>query len=238
MPNRFEPPKETTGDAGFVAMRAALQLVPGVGSAAVELLSGFLESPIEARKNAFLNDLAGGLYDLSIRLEALEDAHREQVIDAILQATQSAMRTSREEKRSALRNAVLNTALRTTPDGVREPIFLALIDRLTPVHLQMLDLFSEPVSYLRARNLESHPALADYSANLMRLILLVFPELDRQGDLPRLVWKDLSDALLVPPSDPTASSQGQLLHPRITYLGRAFLEFIRDPRAPRPATEG
>ena len=52
-------------------------------------------------------------------------------IDAVLSATNAAIRTSQEEKRKALRNAVLNSALPDAPDIAIQQTFIATVASVT-----------------------------------------------------------------------------------------------------------
>jgi hypothetical protein len=147
------PPQAGPADDALAFGRAALSMVPLVGSPAVELLGLIVKPSLERRRDEWLTGIGE-------RLRSLEEAKRltlndlqndETFVDVATQATQAALRTSQSEKRRALRNAVLNSALRNAPEAVVQQLFVSLIDAFTEWHLKMLAFGEDTEAWLRGR---------------------------------------------------------------------------------------
>src|SRR5262245_46533854 len=109
-----EPPEPGLGDTAYTLVRAMVDVCPG----AADLLGLIVAQPLAKRQQEWMNELAVAVRRLeevhSIRPEQLRD--NPAFIDAVLTASQAAIRTSQSEKREALRNAVLNSSLPDAPD--------------------------------------------------------------------------------------------------------------------------
>jgi hypothetical protein len=138
-------PEDEPVDAVYALVHAAAGLVPGVA----ELLERIIAPPLVRRQREWMDDIAAAVRRLeserAITPEQLRD--NPAFIDAVLTATQAAIRTSQRGKLKALRNAVLNSALPTSPDETQQQIFLAMTDRFTALHLAVLTLFHNPFNW-------------------------------------------------------------------------------------------
>jgi hypothetical protein len=143
-PSRQPLPQPSFEDVTHAARKGLLSMIPFVGGVASELL-GLLSSPVAERRDDWFADLERRLRDLEGRVDGFRFAdlrQNEQFVSATLQATQVALRTQHPEKLEALQNAILNVAVATAPqDDDQQIIFLHLIDRFTPTHIQVLRYF-------------------------------------------------------------------------------------------------
>jgi hypothetical protein len=146
-------------------------------------------------------------------------------IDAVLAATQVAIRTSQEEKRKALLNAITNAALPGAPDISEQQMFIALVERMTEWHIRVLALFHNPRERLAAG--AYRPALA---GSLSGVIEAAYPELQGRRELYDQVWSDLASAgLHRSGSLQTMMTPEGTLQKRTTELADRFLKFITAP---------
>lgn len=146
-------------------------------------------------------------------------------IDAVLAATQVAVRTSQEEKRKALLNAITNAGLPGAPELSEQQMFIALVERMTEWHIRLLSLFQSPKERLQGKGYR--PALA---GSLAGVIEAAYPELRERRDLYDQVWSDLASAgLHRSGSLQTMMTPEGTLQKRTTELGDRFLQFIGAP---------
>jgi len=141
------PSAPTLEDHRFAIIKGTLSSIPVLGGVFAEELGLVLVTPLTRRRDAWFEDIARRLRELEDRVAdfSFEDlGNNEQFISAMIQATQSAIKTHAKEKLEALRNAVLNIALGHAPAEDLQAIFLNLVDSFTPVHLQLLRFFQHP----------------------------------------------------------------------------------------------
>jgi hypothetical protein len=224
------PPEETRADALHRGIRATAGSVPVVGAAAVEVFEEFFPSPINRRTREWLESLAS-------RVRQLEQAHPEISIDElarnpafqtlVIRSTEVAIRNHQAGKLEALRNAVLNAVLSENIDDAQTEMYMALVDRLTPWHLKILDLFNNPIAW-ESRNQRNLPR------NMMGgreiTLLAAFPELEGRRTFYDQIIRDLySNGLLATDSIRTVVTQAGLLQSITTESGKQFLRFITAP---------
>ena len=114
MTDKYAAPEVTAADAGVAVARAVVQLIPGVGSSALELIGQAIAPPLERRRSEWMREVAEGLKTVEVKLEDL--GTHEELLDTFLRASAAALRTSQKEKLEALRNAVVNSATKSEPD--------------------------------------------------------------------------------------------------------------------------
>jgi hypothetical protein len=209
-PSKKPFPQPSFDDVQYASRKGLASIIPLAGGVASELM-GLLSSPVAKRRDDWFSDLERRLRDLEGRIEGFrfDDLERnEQFVSATLQATQAALRTHQREKLDALRNAVLNIAVAKSnlPPDDTQLMFLNLIDRSTPTHLEMLSHIEN-----RANNPKPQSALNNQ----------VVQDLDSQGLLTDARMyvarnRDYSDLL-------GSGNWG------VSSLGRQFLEFIKSP---------
>ncbi len=225
------PTNKSAADVAREIGRAVVSLVPAAGGPLQVVFENFFTSPIERRKEVWLQQLADVLKEVEIRVAELTPeklAQSEAFVTVAMQATQIALRNHQQAKLDALRNAVLNAALPNPPQEDEQMIFLRLIDQLTPWHLRVLSVLDEPVRWMERHGVANIGlGMGGPSTVLERCI----PELRGQRDTYDQIVRDLqSEGLL---------AQGQFLHvmmtgggmvqSRTTDRGKRFIRFITFP---------
>lgn len=231
---KYEPPKSGAGDVGYTVVKAGLGSIPVAGAAASELLGLVVTPSLEKRRNKWMEEIGDALRQLEekmgVVIESLQDD--EQFVDAAIEASQIAIRTSNEEKKEALRNALLNAALPNPPQDTVQKMFLSFIDTLTVWHIKLLALFDNPPRFIEKNNVR----FGNLSMGSMsHLLETAFPELRGKRDLYDLVWKDLYSRGLVNTDElHTMMTGGGIIARRTTALGRNFIAFIKNPLEEAP----
>ena len=111
------PRGHSTGDVAHEVGRAIVSAVPAIGGPLQVLYENVFEAPLDKRKRAWLEELAGVVEELETRIDGFRPealADNETFISIALQASQTAIRNHQREKLDALRNAVPNSALPTS----------------------------------------------------------------------------------------------------------------------------
>ncbi len=223
-----DAPKIGKGDVAHAVVKGALGAIPYAGGMASEFFALFIKPPITKRLEAWMESVSQKLTQLSEKAEGfrVENLSEDEVfVTAIMQATQSAVRTHQQEKLDALRNAVLNVALHTSPDEDVHLMFLGFIDRFTPWHLRVLTYFHKnPPSWM----LGSDPA---YLAGAFpELLEHVEGRLGGKVEFFQQIVHDLERSGLIDTESPPRATSG---HGRpvgkCTGLGKEFLQFITSP---------
>lgn len=227
----LEAPKPTVSDAAHAVVRAGLGAIPYAGAAAVELFSAIVNPPIERRRTEWMERVGNALKELEdragINLEALQV--NEVFIDAVLQASQVALRNNQTEKLESLKNAVLNSALPNPPEESLQQIYLNFIDTLTVWHLKLLDLFQNPAKWAERKN-HRFPNMS--MGGRSTFVENAFPELRNRRTFYDQIWKDLYLKGLVTTDSLHVTMSGTGLWESATsQLGNNFLKFIANPLA-------
>jgi len=261
LPDKYEPPKETLGDLVHAAGRSAAGVIPYGGQAAVEMFNKIIRPPIEKRREAWERLIGESLRSLEEQQLCFADQlmEDEAFIDTLVQASQSAIRTSQHEKREALRNAVLNSALKHAADEAQQAIFIQWIEALSSIHLQILCVLDDPVGWFinQEKTLPPGPP-----KTLWPIVVAAYPEFESHHALCERVCKELNEkGLLIAnslrkdvnrfpyfPDKPREAQAGYLFADELprdggvsysgsptsfrnwtTELGRQFLAFITAP---------
>lgn len=223
--SKYAPPEQTTGDTVHAIGSAALQMVPIVGSSAADLLKHVIMPPLERRRDEWMDTIGEALRSHDVTFEEL--GTREELLDALLDASAAAIKTSSKEKRAALRNGVLNIATRWDPDEWLGRQFLGLIERFDPWHLRLLKAMDDPPGWAKEHGVNYRPA---FSSSLGGFIDAAFPELKDRHDFYGQLWAELGQAGLVGASGlSTMMTESGWLSPRTNERGKKFLRFISEP---------
>jgi hypothetical protein len=249
----LEPaPEQTAFDYGLLMAKVATLVFPFAGAGVT--LFDLVTAPSRGKRlSDWCEELRIRLNDLSEKVAGLTPerlAKDDAFVSTFAHATQAALRTHQSEKRQALHNAVLNVALGKEPETDRQILFIALIDRFTVFHLNLLRAFADPKSYCLQR-LIPVPML-EYGTKLLatQLVHALMPGIgdltrspveDRKGtsfQMSDWVLSDLEAANLIAldrhqqtwsvprySSSPRPVEVGSL----VTHLGEDFLAFITDP---------
>lgn len=221
------PLKKTGGDVTHAVVKVAASAVPLVGNPLAELV-GLIQTPLEKRRNEWLQDLADGVARLEEQGQLARESlsENEAFIDAVARGVQAAVRTGQADKRTALRNATLNSALDQLPDDAERQMFLDLVDRFTAWHLRILKAFQHPRLWAETHNVRYQPTV---TSNGEDFIKAAFPELANREAFFRRAWTDLSQTGLVGGNIDAVASAHAWEDPRTTEIGNRFLAFIEEP---------
>jgi hypothetical protein len=228
MTESSDPPKRAASDVAHALTKGMISAVPFAGGPAAELFALIISPPLEKRRDDWMRELADGVKKLEEegRVTAERLTNNEQFITAALQATQIALRSGPGDKRQALRNAVLNSALPHAPEESEQQFFLRLIDDLTPWHLRILALFSDPEGWYK----EAGRGPGFGGGSLSALLEDAYPEMRGRRDMYDQFWSDLrSRGLVTTDQLHTMMTGGGLFHRRATTLAERFLAFISSP---------
>lgn len=225
------PKKRTAGDVAYEVGKAIISAVPAAGGPFQVLFETIFTAPLEKRKQAWLEKLAGVVSELQEKVKGLTPeklAENETFITVSLQASQIAIRNHQQEKLEALRNAVLNSALPNPLEEDQQIIFLRLIDQLTPWHLRIIALLDNPEKWMR-RHTIANPGWG--MGGVSTVLEHCFPELRSNREFYDQLVRELQTEGLV--------MQGQFLHitmtghgmleSRTSGMGKQFLKFISEP---------
>jgi hypothetical protein len=218
--------KISAGDVAYSSAKAVLGAIPLAGSAAAELFALLITPPLEKRRQKWMDDVAEKLAALEEagRIDLAQLRENDQFIDAVLQATSIALKTSEAEKINALQNALLNTAAGEAPDKTKSQIFLRLVDSFTVWHIKILHFFDDPRRWFAANGTVPPNVMM---GGLFSILLRAFPGLQGQDDLVDVIWSDLHEAGLHRSSGLKTTMTGDgLLQERTTPLGKEFIAFI------------
>ena len=220
----FEPPDPDESDTAYKVVKAVVDLLPAGGL----LFEHLFKPPIERRSREWQQEIAAELRRLSDSRASVDLAdlpNDEQFVDAVLVATQAAIRTSQPLKRKALRNAVLNAALRSSVDATMQQIFLNLTDRFTDRHLLLLQ-FAQDARTLTCPDGSPIPS----HARATQVLHEVFHDARDNAQLYESLWTDLYTARLVRLDRLENGPEGDARSiRRTTTLGDAYLAFITSP---------
>jgi hypothetical protein len=219
--DKYAAPKRSAGDVTHALAKAGVSAVPLVGGSAAELFQLVIQPPLEKRRAEWMERVAEGLKKLEERgldIGSLKD--NEEFVSAVMQASQVAMRTHREEKLQALRNAVLNVASGQAPEEALQQMFLNFIDVFTEWHMRLLTLFRAPPSQSGL-----------LAGGLDHVVENAYPELRGQREFYDSVWRDLFlRGLVNTESLHGMMSAGGLAQKRTSRHGDMFLAFIAEPK--------
>lgn len=208
---------------------AAASAIPGGSYAVGKLVERFVAAPLQKRRDEWFERVGSGLRELEERFDGFDPAsldENEDFVSAVFEATQAAMKTSRQEKLEALRNGILNIAAGQTVDEILRGTFFSYIDRFSPAHIRVLKLLSDPASSEEMRAFAQNTYMGSQLSGLQKAIpsseldyaglKRILAELDREG---------LADSASM---HAMGTSQG-LLSKRSTNDGDAFLRFVSNP---------
>jgi hypothetical protein len=225
------PEERSAGDFARDIGRAAVSLVPVAGGPLQVLLEAVFGSPLEKRKQEWLQQLAGVVDELQARIEGLTPeklAQDDAFVTVALQATQAAVRNHRREKIDALRNAVLNAAIDHSLADDDKSMFVRLVDQLTPWHLQVLAVLDDPVRWMERHKVQNPGWSMGAPSTVLEHCL---PELRGQGDTCQQIVRELQAEGLVGQGQflNTMMTAGGMVAGHTTPRGKAFIRFITAP---------
>jgi hypothetical protein len=223
-------PRQTPEDVTRAIAKGVIAGVPIVGGSAAELFELVFSSPLQERRDDWIERIAAVVAELcekvdSITPEAL--SKDEAFVTMALQASQIALRTHQEEKLEALLNAVENSALPGSPDDDLKLIFMSMIDSLTPSHLKLLKYLSNPPEFFRA---SGRPTPSYMMGGIGKAIEDAIPEWRDRRDFYDQLGRDLHGRGLIGTDSFHVTVTGQgMLQSVVSGLGSGLLAFISKP---------
>jgi len=184
-------PQPSRSDYANIALKAAISAIPIAGGPAAEVFAAIIAPPLVRRRDEWLQSLADGLAALEEKVEGFKAemlSGREEFVSAVLQASQSAIRTQHKEKLDALRNAVLNIAIGRTPDEDEQAMFLGYIDALSTWHIRLLRFLENPAKLAAERQVRTDYTIGGSMSDLLEQ---VYPELRGRRDFYDQIMRDL-----------------------------------------------
>lgn len=226
-------PKSDDRSFGYEVARTTIDavssIIPGGSYAVGKLVEHFVAAPLQKRRDEWFERVGAGLRDLQERFDGFDPAkldENEDFVSAVFEATQAAMKTSKEEKIEALRNGIMNIASGFRLDDILRSAFFSYIDRFTPLHLRVLRLLSNPSASPEMRA-QAERTMAGAQMNILRSAL---PESVADNSSLNRVLADLDrEGLADTKSLNTMGTQNSLLSKRSTAAGDAFLRFVSSP---------
>jgi|TARA_R110002033_G_scaffold414_1_gene4024 hypothetical protein len=225
MENDNYPIKTELDDSLVDSFKVGVSLVPIFGAPIIEIMNMLVTPKLQERRDNWFQQLGERVLALEsegkIKYEELKE--NDVFIDISLKATEIALKTHQKEKLDALRNALINTALNTPSiDFSLKQIFINYIDVFTIWHIKLLKLFNNPKEF-------EHLFSNIYSDSLTTIIEGVYPELKKNPDIYRSIFKDLySKDLINTESVSAMMTRDGLLSRRVTRIGLEFLLFIEE----------
>jgi hypothetical protein len=224
---KLEVPQKEPVDFVVSAVKATVAAIPKWWAApASEVVGLILGSPVERRRDEFLEDVLWVVQETAARVEDLQPeklAQNEAFVSATMKAAQIAMSTHQKEKREYLRNALLNIAMGKSTDEVKQQIFLNAVEAFTPAHVKALDLIWRGAGRKIPWDTNSiGMGQRDYGTALG----ILAPEAKGQPSLQTAIFADLRNRGF---SNLGGPEQGFPQGGIITNLGIEFLNFILRP---------
>lgn len=230
-PIKEKLPQPTVMDHGHAIAKGVISdVIPWAGSTAAELFGIVIAPPLAKRRDQWLEGLATDLRGLEAKVSGFSIkalSSNEDFVTAVMHATTAAMKNHQREKLDALRNAVLNSALQQSADANLHLIFLGWVDSLTPLHLRVLRLLSEPETWGDWNEPPQPPGTTGGPENVIQA---AFSELRGRRDLCLKIVKDLANDGLLATAKSKQTSGRSVLVPEITAIGERFLAFIAPPK--------
>jgi hypothetical protein len=226
------PPHEPAEDTLAFAGKAALSMVPVVGSLAAETLAHALESRQVQRQHEFNVAIARALTTALEQLDntaTLEDiAGSDEFIAAVTRAQRAAAETASQQRRERLAAAVANCGGWAPFTATEREQFNRLVEEFDALHVWLLHYFTDPTGWLQARGLyQQH-------ANIMMggidgplgSALNVHPTV-WEGPVKQAAADLDRNGLASIPLTTMMSAQG-IFAPRTSSKGQRFLKFISE----------
>ena len=244
MSDDLEPIKENKADYAHRFVKSALGAVPFAGTALGELFSVILPPSIESRREKWMNEISIVLNDLLEKNDNLinELKDNEDFISLLLETSQLALKTHREEKLKLYSKALKNS-ISIDIDFFVQETYIRYIEELNPNQIMILDFIESNQEKLIEVN-----SYQKYYNLLTKGTIGLSPSLDSSIDSStvRFFLQDLDKKGLIIISDSieelegfvresnyliTGDSKDGLPYIKITEFGKKFLKMIEEKTA-------
>lgn len=211
---------QAVGDMIEIAGKTLLSGIPIGGALITSVWDSIKANCVSKRMQEWCTTLEHRLSHLETSLD--EIGNNELFTTALYQATESALKTSENQKREYLANAVCNAAKCNLDESVLM-MFIDMANRYTLWHIKILHFFDNP---MRFESVSS----GEYSMGAPMTILLdTFPELRSNEDLAKKIIKDLyTEGLLSTDNVNCTMTWNGMKASRTTKLGRKFIAFLSE----------
>lgn len=209
-------------------IKAGLNAIPCVGGVIASLIDDYIPKFKEERLRKLLDDLSKDAQAMGEKLSSIQEeyVHSEEYAFLFERCLKNAMDNYREEKLKAYRAILLNALLPGAPDEDRKIFYLALLEALTPIHIRVLGILENPVSFDAAtgNRVGTGGGLATSRMAIMSKLFPEYPE-----ELLESTWNDLRLRSLVGVGDLRTTIADKGIHQMeglLTTLGNQFVRFI------------
>jgi len=218
----------TKSDVAVGLVKAAINTIPVLGGPLGSLMSDFIPSELDKRRDTLLLELESEFKRLDDKI-ATETISKPYFISLFLQSFKSAMASEEKAKIDCYKAIIINSAIKQDPNIDEMKIMLRITDNLTPLHIKLLKIFIDPTKYLddnqdvkaRFGNISmggvstlTSAALPNYSSEL---ISIASKDLESMG---------LANGL----SGGATMTVHGILSSRITGFGKKYIGFISLPQ--------
>jgi hypothetical protein len=169
-------------------IRAGVGALPVIGSSLTEFLPFVVGDPAQERRDDFMKATLQRVVDLEDQFEQLsKEALRDdaQFQATFIQATRLSTQSASSEKRKLLQNAIVNSAILDIEDNHRQ-ILMQFLERITPLHAAVLNLFDDPQANENVRKMASRSI-----GGLTLIVDAAIPELQGRRAIADRVVSDL-----------------------------------------------
>jgi len=221
-----EPPKTELIDK---ALSGGLSSFPFVGGIVGAFYQHYIEAPFSKRKLNWERELVDVVNELASRVDALTDD--DVLLDAMINATNVAQTTSRQEKIQSLRNGILNSVAPGAPTADEQARFFRLVGELTPSHIVVLRFLEHPGAALeRSGGRWPEPGIHSAHVSLGEMLEVVAPHVNADQGWRDLLVYDLAGARLCVGFNTLEDTWTEPSDTRTfaTPLGSRFLRFISE----------
>ncbi len=218
--------KDNTKDVLHSLTKGAVSSIPIAGGVLGETFSLLVKSPVEKRRDEFLEDLFKRIKKLENKNNEfkIENLQKNDIfISALIHAIQIAVKNHQKEKIEMLRNAVINSATIQNPNS-EKLFFLNLIDEITPLHIIAMKFFVKKGLNTRKWG-ESFSVLKKYKIGELATVMIE-KDLLNKNLIKKIKGKIGGDYDTTSFDDENASEYNSY-HISLTDFGESFLNFIK-----------
>lgn len=216
-------PADQGKDLVHTIAKASISAVPVVGGPIAEFFGVFVPSSLSNRRDEWARKLTDAVNALlekgAVSVDDLRD--NPNFVDAVIEATIQATKTSSDAKRERLAAAVA-AAARCDVEPDRQHVFLRLIDEFTESHIRLLR------AYAVGRFGTAVGSEPGQENRFLALVGEALPELAGDRSFILHLCADLANRSLiaVPPGGPRSLGGINFNNMQVTPSGTAFLKFV------------
>jgi len=203
-------------------------LIPG-GASAYELFTALVTPLHVKRKEGWVREVTMRLHKLETegKINMEELSRNEEFNTIITKATLLAQQTHQKEKIEALKNVVINSAIKLSREVIdfdEIDYFLTFIQRISPLHILIINTFENPREVVKKKKDKFSHGL---KTHIIDLFITMYPELKEKKEMVMQCWKDLYNFGFVElNSMKSIKFSKRSVKKQTTDLGDRFLEMI------------